>query len=128
MHPRRLVNPCPTGPGRPWWGMVVVKTVFTEGGLIIPRKIALGALVALIIGAVAQVASYVEAKTTTAAEIAALQKADTESRQRGDEARARIKALEDMRVAVARIEERQRSQDELLRAFVAETRELLRRR
>jgi hypothetical protein len=127
IHLKRLIHRLSMGSGRPM-GLMMVKTVFTEGGLIIPRKIALGALVALVIGAVAQVASYVEAKTTTAAEIMALQKADVESRARGDDVRRRLAELESMRVAVARIEERQRSQDELLRQFIAETREVLRRR
>ena len=123
IHLSRLLHRLPMAPGRARAGCVMVKTVFTEGGLIIPRKIALGALAALIIGACAQIASYVEAKTATAADIAALQRNDAESRMRGDELRARVKALETLPVSIATIAERQRAQDEVLR----EIRDLVRR-
>lgn len=97
----------------------MVKTVFTEGGLIIPRKLGLGALIALVIGAVAQIASYVEAKTVTQADIIALQRAQAESRVRGDDLRARLKELEAVKITVARMEERQRAQDEKLNELLA---------
>jgi hypothetical protein len=98
--------------------MGAIVTVISEGGVFIPRKLGWTAVVGGIMFLCTMIAGYADARVNLVRDIEALQKSDVESRARGDDIRAKIKSLEEMRFTVIRMEERQRAQDDLLREIL----------
>lgn len=99
-------------------------TVISEGGVFIPRKIGWAAVLGGFGFLISLAVAYGDARANITRDIETLRKDQLESKLRGDDIRAQLRQLQEMRLTVAKMEERQRSQDDVLR----EIRELARKR
>lgn len=103
-------------------------TLPDEGVVIIPRKIGFWAVAGGILYLITTFTGFAVQATMVSSEISALQRADTDSRARGDEIRRRIDVLERDRNSLlerlTRVEEQNRQIFELTR----EIRDVIRKR
>lgn len=95
-----------------------------EGVVVVPRTVGFWAVLGGVVFLAGQVWFFAETKATIQAEIVSLQRADLESKTRGDDIRRRLTDLENQRDRITRVEEQLKVTIEMLR----EIREELRKR